>query len=171
MFNDLQLFNFAVRRIYFLLYPQSSSRACPDRPPVHSFVWTTDQNLGSDRPSHGQIRTLDQDYHFMVDEWTDFFYHGPPTSWTESNDRLWLFFIDGQRWTSGRRETVHLTDGFRRRTMIICPSLDGLLDGRSLGGGRWTKTDRPLHGRIQTTDQKIGPKRRKYKNVDERLFK
>ena len=39
---------------------------------VHPSMWTTDQNLGSDRPSHGQIRTLDQDYNFEVDEWTDF---------------------------------------------------------------------------------------------------
>ena len=34
-------------------------------------IWTTDRNLGSGRPSHGRIRTLDQDYHFEVDEWTD----------------------------------------------------------------------------------------------------
>ena len=35
-----------------------------------------DQNFSSDRPTHGRIRTLDQDYHFEVDrpldEWTDF---------------------------------------------------------------------------------------------------
>ena len=34
---------------------------------------TTDRNLFSDRPSHGKIRTLDQDYHLKVDEWTDLF--------------------------------------------------------------------------------------------------
>ena len=34
---------------------------------VHLSIWTTDQNLGSDRPSRGQIRTLDQDYNFEVD--------------------------------------------------------------------------------------------------------
>ena len=28
--------------------------------------------LGSDRPSHGQIRTTDQDNNFEMDEWTDF---------------------------------------------------------------------------------------------------
>ena len=61
--------------------PPRTKRPSADRPPVH---------LGSDRPSHGQIRTLDQDYNFEVDEWTDFW-----------------------RWT------VHLMDGFGRRTKII----------------------------------------------------
>ena len=28
--------------------------------------------LGSNRPSHGQIRTTDQDNNFEMDEWTDF---------------------------------------------------------------------------------------------------
>ena len=37
-------------------------RPSEDRPSVHLSMWTTDQNLGTDRPSHGQIRTLDQDY-------------------------------------------------------------------------------------------------------------
>ena len=32
----------------------------------------TDQNLSLDRPSQGQIRTLDQDNYFEMDEWTDF---------------------------------------------------------------------------------------------------
>ena len=60
-------------------------------------MWTTDENLGSDRPSHGQIRTLDQAYNFKVDEWTDFFYHGPFTSWTEyKNIEIWTVGqIDG----------------------------------------------------------------------------
>jgi len=35
---------------------------------VHPSMWTTDQNLGSDRPSHEQIRTLDQDINSKVDE-------------------------------------------------------------------------------------------------------
>ena len=35
-------------------------------------MWTTDENLGSDRPSHGQIRTRDTDINFEVDEWTNF---------------------------------------------------------------------------------------------------
>ena len=39
---------------------------------VHPSMWTTDRNLFSDRPPHGRIRTLDQDYHFEMDEWTDF---------------------------------------------------------------------------------------------------
>ena len=35
-------------------------------------MWTTDRNLGSDRPSHGQIRTLDQDNNSKMDERTNF---------------------------------------------------------------------------------------------------
>ena len=38
-----------------------------DRLPVHEPTWTTDRTLFSDRPPHGRIRTLDQDYHFEVD--------------------------------------------------------------------------------------------------------
>ena len=71
---------------------------------VHPSMWTTDRNLGSDRPSDGRIRTLDQDYHFKVDEWTDL------------DDGPWLFSIDGRRLTAGR-QTAHLTDGFRRQTI------------------------------------------------------
>ena len=77
-------------------------------------MWTSNQNLGSDRPSNGQNRTLDQDYHFKVDEWTDF-----------------LPF------------TVHLMV-FGQQIMVIrrrWTEVDG-----------WTKTDRPPHGRIRTTD-------------------
>ena len=59
---------------------------------VNPSMWTTDENLGSDRPSHGQIRTLDQACNFIVDEWTDFFYHGPSNSWTESDNRPRLSF-------------------------------------------------------------------------------
>ena len=59
---------------------------------VHPSMWTTDRNSGSDRPSHGRIRSLDQDYHLKVDEWTDFL-----------------------------PRTVHLMDEFGRQTMIICP--------------------------------------------------
>ena len=29
--------------------------------------------MGSDHSFHGQLRTLDQDYHFKVNEWTDCF--------------------------------------------------------------------------------------------------
>ena len=47
-------------------------RSSADLLSVHLSMWTTDQKLGSDRPSHGQIRTLDQDYSFEMDEWTDF---------------------------------------------------------------------------------------------------
>ena len=41
---------------------------------THSCRWLLSflDFLLSDRPSHGQIRTLDQDYHLKVDEWTDF---------------------------------------------------------------------------------------------------
>ena len=35
-------------------------------------MWTRDQKSGLDRPPHWRIRTLDQDYNFEVDEWTDF---------------------------------------------------------------------------------------------------
>ena len=42
-------------------------RLSVDLPSFHLFMWTTNQKLGSDRPSHGQIRTLDQDYYFEVD--------------------------------------------------------------------------------------------------------
>ena len=40
---------------------------------VHPSMWTADRNFGSDCPSHGLIRTMDQDYHLKVDEWTEFF--------------------------------------------------------------------------------------------------
>ena len=63
-------------------------RPSAGRPSVHQSMWKTDQNLGSDRPSHGQIRTLDQDYNFEVNEWTDF-----------------------------RRLTAHLMDGFGRKSV------------------------------------------------------
>ena len=39
---------------------------------VHPSMWTTDQNFGSDRSSHGQIRTLDQDNNSKVDERANF---------------------------------------------------------------------------------------------------
>ena len=48
-------------------------RPSADRPPVHLSMWTADRNFGSDRPSRGLIRTMDQDYHLKVDEWTEFF--------------------------------------------------------------------------------------------------
>ena len=70
-------------------------------------MWTTEQNLDSDRPSHRQNRKLDQDYHFMEDGWTDFFTMDRPSHgrrpWTE---------VDG-----GRREADHIIDGFSRRTI------------------------------------------------------
>ena len=61
------------------------TRPSADRPFVPLFMWTTDQNLGSDRLNHGQIRTLNtglKDYNFEVDEWTDFDV-GPSTLWTD----------------------------------------------------------------------------------------
>ena len=35
-------------------------------------LWTTDRNLGSDRPSDGQMRTPGQDNNFKVNERTNF---------------------------------------------------------------------------------------------------
>ena len=35
---------------------------------VHPSMWTTNRNLGSDRPSDGRFRTLDQDNHLKVDD-------------------------------------------------------------------------------------------------------
>ena len=54
-------------------------RPSADRPPVHPSMWTTDRNMGSDYPSHGRIRTLDQDNNLR---WTSgrIFDHGPFTS-------------------------------------------------------------------------------------------
>ena len=86
-------------------------RPSADRPSVQLSIWTTDQNLGEDRPCHGQIRTLDQDYNFEVDDWTYFW-----------------------RWT------VHLMNGFGRRTTIInyeCLEVYGQMD-RPLDGRRLT---------------------------------
>ena len=77
-------------------------------------MWTMDRNLGADRQSHGQIRTLDQDYHLTVDEWTDFF-----LPWTvHLIDELgrWTNIII-LRWTSGR--IFDAMDGFGRRTINI----------------------------------------------------
>ena len=62
------------------------------RPSVHLFMWTPDQNLGSDRPSHRQIRTLDQDYNFELDEWTD------------SDDEPLKIWKCGRRWTGGQMD-------------------------------------------------------------------
>ena len=65
-----------------------------------------DQNLSSDRPSHGQIQTLDKDYHFEVDEWTKFgnFDHGPSTSWTDSEDGPLNVLKFRRRWTDGQMD-------------------------------------------------------------------
>ena len=62
---------------------------------VNPSMWTTDENLGSDRPSHGQIRTLDQAYNFKVDEWTDFFIMDRPTHGRNRTiDRDYHFEVD-----------------------------------------------------------------------------
>ena len=68
---------------------------------VHPSMWTTDQNLGSDCPSHGQTRTLDQDNTKVILRWTSgrIFDHGPCNSWTESDDRLRLTLRFLSRWT------------------------------------------------------------------------
>ena len=68
--------------------------------------------------------------------WTEVYgrTEGPSISWTETDDRPWLFPIDGRRWTAGRRQTVHLMDGFRRRTIkniIMWTEVDGWTDGRN----------------------------------------
>ena len=67
--NGLEFLNFRPKSFNFEI---NIGRLSTDRPSVHLSMWTTDQNLGSDRPSHGQIRTLDKDYSFEVDEWTNF---------------------------------------------------------------------------------------------------
>ena len=77
---------------------------------VHSSMWTTDQNLGSDHPSNGQNQTLDQDYHFEVDEWTDFW------RWTIKNIKM-LTEVDG--WTDGRKSV-------RRGLVQVKPSEENL---------------------------------------------
>ena len=48
--------------------PRTKTAVCEPstRPSVN-----VDGNLGPDRPSHGQIRTLDQADNFKLDEWTD----------------------------------------------------------------------------------------------------
>ena len=76
-------------------------------------MWTMDRNLGSDRPSHGQIRTLDQDYHLKVDEWTVFL---PWTVHLMDEFGRWTKKII-LRWTIGR--IFDSMDGFGRRTINI----------------------------------------------------
>ena len=102
---------------------------------VNPSMWTTDQNLGSDRQSHGQIRTLDQACNFIVDEWTDFFYHGPSNSWTESDNRPRLSFWG---WRVGGFLTVHSMNGFGRRTIKITTW--------------WTEVDEWTGERMKQTD-------------------
>ena len=63
-------------------------------------MWTTDQNFSSNRPFHGRNRTLDQNYHFEVDEWTDF-WRRTSISWTDSDDGPLKISKRGRRWTSG----------------------------------------------------------------------
>ena len=66
-------------------------QASADRLSVHQSTWTTDRNLFSDRPPHGQIRMLDQDYHLKVDEWTDFFIMDrPPHRRSRTTDHDYL---------------------------------------------------------------------------------
>ena len=62
-------------------------------------------------------------------------------SWTDSDDGPWKFSIDGRRRTAGRRQTVHLMDGFRRRTIKnfkIWTEVDGWTDGRTFVRGGLT---------------------------------
>ena len=73
-------------------------------------MWATDENLGSYRPSHGQIRTLDQAYNIR---WT----YGPFfLPWTvHLMDELgrWTKMIR-PKWTNFWSWTVHLMDGIRQ---------------------------------------------------------
>ena len=54
---------------------------------VHLFMWSSDQNLGSDGPSHGQMRPLDQDSNFVGASFRPLTVHGErSTSRTDSDD-------------------------------------------------------------------------------------
>ena len=102
-------------------------------------MWTMDRNLGSDRPSHGQIRTLDQDYHLKVDEWTDFL---PWTVHLMDEFGQWTKKII-LRWTIGR--IFDSMDGFGRWTINISTrwmELDEWTGRRMEQTDRWT--DDPL---------------------------
>ena len=51
--------------------------------------------MDSDRPSYGKIRTLDQDYHLKMDEWTDFFtMDHPPHGRIRTLDQEYHFELD-----------------------------------------------------------------------------
>ena len=71
-------------------YPEEDDRLQT----AHPSMWTTDQNLGLDCPSHGQTRTLDQDYHLKVDEWTDFTMDRPPHGRIRTMDQENNFEVD-----------------------------------------------------------------------------
>ena len=106
-----------------------------DRLPVHSSMLTMDRNLGSDRLSHWQIRTLDQDYHLKVDEWTDFL---PWTVHLMDEFGRWTKKIIF-RWTIGR--IFDSMDGFGRQMIIISTrwmEADQWTGRRMKQTGRWT---------------------------------
>ena len=70
-----------------------------------------------DRPAHGRNRTIDQDYHFKVDPWTDFFtMDRPPHGRIWTLDQDYNFEVD--EWTYFKTWTVHLTDGFELISLV-----------------------------------------------------
>ena len=56
----------------FVLRPSISWTNSDARPRLSFEDGRMDRFFTMDRPPHGRIRTLDQEYHFDVDEWTDF---------------------------------------------------------------------------------------------------
>ena len=128
---------------FIILFNMIASQASSDEDSrlrtVHPSKWTTDQNLVSDRPTHGQNWTLDQDYHFG--RWTNgpMFHHGPSNSWTNSDDRQFL---------SISNKCHHLT-----KSSFKCFLGHFILPLRIK---RWTKTDRRRHG---------GFRQRTFKNI------
>ena len=110
--------------------PRTKTAVCG--PSTRPFV----RNLGSDRPSHGQIRTLDQDYHLKVNEWTVFL---PWTVHLMDEFGRWTKKII-LRWTIGR--IFDSMDGFGRRTINIST--------------RWMEVDEWTGKRMKQTERWTG---------------
>ena len=75
--QNIQGFIGRIRQIFFhrTHVAQASSDEGDRLRTVHPSTCPCEQRtkiLGSDRPSHGQIRTTDHDNNFEMDEWTDF---------------------------------------------------------------------------------------------------
>ena len=107
-------------------------------------MWTMDRNLGSDRPSHGQIRTLDQDYHLKVDEWTVFFTmdrppHGRIRTMDQDNnfevDQWPDFWLHGRVRTTDDKHFYQMDDGGRVDGQT--DETDGRMNGRSTNYFPW----------------------------------